>query len=64
MNISKIKLGKYREKLDSWNLCVSKKKNKKRTRAKGSYGTCDEIGRATSSYGMSSSKILRINRLL
>ena len=32
------------------------------TRAKGSYGTCDEVGRAKSSYCMSSSKILRINR--
>ena len=31
-----------------------------RTRAKSSYGTCDEVGRAKSSYGMSSSKILRV----
>ena len=34
------------------------------TRAESSYGTCDEVVRANSSYGMSSSKILRINRLL
>ena len=34
------------------------------TRAKNSYGTCDEVGRAKSSYGMSSSKILGINRLI
>ena len=31
---------------------------------KSSYGTCDEVGRAKSSYGMKSSKIQRINRLL
>jgi len=29
-----------------------------------SYGTCDEAGRAKRSYGVSSSKILRINRLI
>ena len=34
------------------------------TRAKSSYGTCDEVGRAKNSYGMSSGKILRINRLV
>ena len=31
------------------------------TRAKSSYGTCDEAGTAKSSYGMSSSNFLRIN---
>ena len=36
----------------------------RRTRAKSSYGTCDEVRRAKSLYGMSSSKILRMNRLL
>ena len=35
-----------------------------KTRAKSSYDTCDEVGRAKSSYGMSSSKIIRINRLI
>ena len=34
------------------------------TRAKSSHGTCDKVGGAKSSYGMSSSKILRINILL
>ena len=33
------------------------------TRAKSSSGTCDEVGRAKSSYGMSSSKNLIISRL-
>ena len=36
----------------------------KKTRFKSSYGTNDEVGRAKSSYGMSSSKILRINGLI
>ena len=31
------------------------------TRAKSSYVTCDKVGRAKSSYDMSSRKILRIN---
>ena len=35
-----------------------------KTRAKSSYGTCDEARRAKSSYGMSSNKILRINILI
>jgi len=39
-------------------------KSKYKTRAKRSYGACDEVGRAKSSYGMSSGKILRINILL
>ena len=34
------------------------------TRAKSTYGTCDEDGRAKSSHDMSSSKILRINILI
>ena len=41
-----------------------KKAQQKKTRAKSSYGTCDDVGRAKSSCCMSSSKILRINRLL
>ena len=35
-----------------------------KTRAKSSYGTCDQARRAKSSYGVSSSKIIRINRLI
>ena len=38
--------------------------NFKETKANSSYGTCDEVGRAKSLYGMSSSKILRANRLI
>ena len=38
--------------------------HEKETRAKSSYGTCNEVGKAKSSYGMSSSKIKRINRLI
>ena len=38
--------------------------HKDKTRAKSSYGTCNEAGRAKSSYGTGSCKILRINRLL
>ena len=36
----------------------------KETRAKSSYGTYDEVERAKKSYGMSSSKIVRVHRLL
>ena len=39
-------------------------KNKQKTRAKSSNGTCDEARRAKSTYGMSSNKILRINILI
>ena len=35
-----------------------------KTRARSSYDTCDEVGRTKNSYGMSFSKILRINRLI
>jgi len=57
---------KSKKSLKTRNLSLKnmKKKSSKRTRAKSSNGTCDRVRGAKSSYGMRSSKILRINRLI